>query len=78
MKTVGVISDTHGRLDERAFAELADCDHIIHAGDIGDPAILRELEACRSGKITDEEIEAADQSNWPPGKIRLVSQAGPD
>lgn len=45
MKTVGVISDTHGRLDERAFAELADCDHIIHAGDIGDPAILRELEA---------------------------------
>ena len=44
MKIVGIISDTHGRLDERAFAALADCDHIIHAGDIGDPSILRELE----------------------------------
>ena len=42
---VGVISDTHGHLPEQAVAALAGCDHIIHAGDIGDPAILRELEA---------------------------------
>ena len=44
MKTIGIISDTHGCLDSRAYAALADSDHIIHAGDIGDPAILRELE----------------------------------
>lgn len=44
MKTIGIISDTHGRLDPRAYAALADCDHIIHAGDIGDPSILHELE----------------------------------
>ena len=44
MTIVGVISDTHGKLDPRAYAALADADHIIHAGDIGDPAILRELE----------------------------------
>ena len=44
MKTIGIISDTHGRLDPRAYAALADVDHIVHAGDIGDPAILRELE----------------------------------
>ena len=43
MKTVGVISDTHGVLNPQAYAGLADCDAIIHAGDIGDPAILREL-----------------------------------
>lgn len=41
---IGVISDTHGSLDPRAYAALADCDAIIHAGDIGDPAIMRELE----------------------------------
>ena len=35
--------DTHGRLDPRAYDALADSDGIIHAGDIGDPAILREL-----------------------------------
>ncbi|WP_241156393.1 MULTISPECIES: metallophosphoesterase family protein [unclassified Adlercreutzia] len=45
MTWVGIISDTHGTLDARAFAALSDCDHIIHAGDICGPAILREL-AC--------------------------------
>ena len=43
MTIVGVISDTHGRLDAAAYGALADCDHIIHAGDIGDPGILRDL-----------------------------------
>lgn len=41
---VGVLSDTHGVLSESAYAALAGSDHIIHAGDIGDPQILRELE----------------------------------
>ena len=44
MIRVGVISDTHGRLADAAYAALADSDAIIHAGDIGGPAILRELE----------------------------------
>ena len=44
MTTIGIISDTHGQLSEAAYAALADSDHIIHAGDIGNPAILRELE----------------------------------
>lgn len=43
MTLVGVISDTHGRLSEQAYAALADCDHIIHAGDICNPGILRDL-----------------------------------
>lgn len=44
MTLVGVISDTHGSLHEQAYEALADCDHIIHAGDICGPHILRELE----------------------------------
>ena len=44
MLTVGIISDTHGTLSSDAYAALADCDVIIHAGDIGKPSILRELE----------------------------------
>lgn len=44
MTLVGVISDTHGRLDEKAYIALAGCDHIIHAGDICGPGILKELE----------------------------------
>lgn len=44
MALIGVISDTHGRLDPAAYNALADCDHIIHAGDICNPAIIPELE----------------------------------
>jgi putative phosphoesterase len=40
---VGLISDTHGLLRPAARDALRGCDLIIHAGDIGDPAILAEL-----------------------------------
>jgi hypothetical protein len=43
MKTVGVISDTHGLLRPEAMVALEGSDYIIHAGDIGDPAILDHL-----------------------------------
>jgi putative phosphoesterase len=42
---VGVISDTHGLLRPEALAQLQGCDHIVHGGDIGDPAILDQLAA---------------------------------
>jgi uncharacterized protein len=41
---IGVISDTHGLLRPEALTALAGSDVIIHAGDIGDPAILSALE----------------------------------
>ncbi|RXH56541.1 metallophosphoesterase family protein [Granulicella sibirica] len=40
---VGVISDTHGLLRPEALEALAGSDHILHAGDVGDPAILEAL-----------------------------------
>jgi uncharacterized protein len=40
---VGVISDTHGLLRDEAVSMLKDCRLIIHAGDVGDPAILESL-----------------------------------
>jgi uncharacterized protein len=44
MKTIGVISDTHGLLRWEAEAALAGVDHIIHAGDIGTTEILERLQ----------------------------------
>lgn len=41
--TIGVLSDTHGIFPMRCLAELTDCDYLIHAGDIGDVGIYREL-----------------------------------
>ena len=43
MTTVGIISDTHGLLREEAVAALAGMDLILHAGDIGPPAIIDRL-----------------------------------
>ena len=43
--TVGVISDTHGLLRPEAIEFLETCDSIVHAGDLGDPEILKTLES---------------------------------
>ena len=43
MTTIGVISDTHGLLRPEALAALRGSNFIVHAGDIGDPAILDKL-----------------------------------
>jgi putative phosphoesterase len=41
---IGVISDTHGLLRPEAVELLRGSEHIIHAGDIGAPEIVGELE----------------------------------
>jgi uncharacterized protein len=41
---VGVISDTHGLLRPEAVQALHDCAIIVHAGDVGSPAILASLQ----------------------------------
>jgi putative phosphoesterase len=40
---IGVISDTHGLLRPEAIRALAGCDHILHAGDVGNEEILPML-----------------------------------
>lgn len=40
---IGVISDTHGLLRPEAIQALLGVDHILHAGDVGDPLILDKL-----------------------------------
>lgn len=41
---LGLISDTHGLLRNEVYRVFEQVDAIIHAGDVGDPAILTELE----------------------------------
>jgi putative phosphoesterase len=42
---LGVISDTHGLLRREVFDAFEGVDHILHAGDVGKPELLSELEA---------------------------------
>jgi putative phosphoesterase len=40
---IGVLSDTHNLLRPRVLELLAGCERILHAGDVGEPAILDRL-----------------------------------
>lgn len=42
---IGVISDTHGLLRPEVLSALQGCDHILHAGDVGEAEILARLES---------------------------------
>ncbi len=42
---IGLISDTHGLLRSEVFSTFTGVDHIVHAGDIGDPDIIISLAA---------------------------------
>ena len=42
--TVGILSDTHGLIRPEVEQLLANCDRILHAGDVGDPLVLDRLQ----------------------------------
>ncbi len=42
---VGLISDTHGKLDPRVFDAFEGVDAIVHAGDVGTSQVLWDLES---------------------------------
>ncbi len=43
MTRIGLLSDTHGFLDESLMVLLKDCDEIWHAGDIGTMDVYKKL-----------------------------------
>ena len=59
---VAVLSDTHGFLRREVMAEIQDCTHILHAGDIVKETDLDELRCCGA-------IYAVRGNNdlWQPG-----------
>lgn len=48
--TIGVISDSHGLLRPEIFDLFAQTDLIVHAGDIGRPEVLSDLNAIAATK----------------------------
>lgn len=43
MKKIGLISDTHGYLDEAVFRHFDKCDEVWHAGDFGNSLVAEQL-----------------------------------
>ena len=60
MTRVGLISDTHGFLDEKVFDYFKDCNEVWHAGDFGNGIVerLKTFQTFKgvSGNIDDQSI----------------------
>jgi uncharacterized protein len=62
LKKIGLLSDTHGYLDDAVFKYFDECDEIWHAGDFG-PDVAQKLAAFKPlrgvyGNIDGKEIRA--------------------
>ena len=49
MIRIGLLSDTHGFLDDAIFTHFNECDEVWHAGDFGNLAVADALAARASG-----------------------------
>jgi len=47
MTRIGLISDTHGYLDEAVFKHFENCDEIWHAGDFGSIEVAKRIKEKR-------------------------------
>lgn len=71
---VGVISDTHHLLRPEALKALQGAEHILHAGDVGDPAILDALRAIAPvTTIRGNVDEGSPCSHLPPTELIELS-----
>lgn len=64
--TIGVISDTHGLLRPEAVEALRGSHHIIHAGDVGDPQIITDLESIAPLTVVRGNIDTSAWSRKVP------------
>lgn len=60
MTRIGVISDTHGLLDQRIFEHFKDVDEIWHAGDIGSEDVLRRLREFKPTRAVYGNMDSGD------------------
>ena len=63
---IGILSDTHGYLDQKLFTFFKDCDEIWHAGDIGNIDILQRLEDFKPLKAVYGNIDGSEIRSYIP------------
>jgi putative phosphoesterase len=66
LKQIGLISDTHGYLDENVFKHFESCNEIWHAGDFGSIEIANRLKSVKPLKGVYGNIDGQDiRSEFP-------------
>ena len=71
MKSIGLISDTHGYLDDNVFDHFKDCDEIWHGGDFGTLVVLKELRQFKPLKGVNGNIDGPEIRRIFPETIRF-------
>lgn len=66
-RRIGLLSDTHSYLDPDIFKYFEECDEVWHAGDIGNPDVVVQLEKFKKTRIVYGNID--DQ------KVRLMTDS---
>jgi putative phosphoesterase len=72
MAVVGLISDTHGLLRPEAVEALRGVVAIVHAGDVGDPEILAELERVAPVTAVRGNVDRGDLARRLPASAMLT------
>ena len=62
MKRIGLLSDTHGYIDQGIKKHFANCDEIWHAGDIGNVNVSDTLSAWKPYRAVYGNIDGGNQS----------------
>lgn len=57
---IGLLSDTHGFLDDAIFTHFESCDEIWHAGDIGSPDVLDRVNSFRRARMVFGNIDGPE------------------
>ena len=71
MKRIGLMSDTHGFLDEKVLKYFEACDEIWHAGDIGTIEVADKVEAFKPFRAVYGNIDGADIRRCYPLDLRF-------
>lgn len=65
LTVIGLISDTHGRVRPQLAAVFAGVERIVHAGDVGDGAVLRALQAIAPVYAVSGNVDDRDDPSLP-------------
>jgi uncharacterized protein len=73
MLRIGLLSDTHGHLDQGMLTHLAPCDEVWHAGDIGPLEVTDRLSKLKPVRAVYGNIDDAQaRLTWPEDAVFTV------
>ena len=75
MRRIGLLSDTHGYLDDRILTYLDQCDEIWHAGDIGNIETATALSERKPLRAVSGNIDPVNMHHDYPLRLRFLCEA---